>query len=671
MEEREKKQEVILTGVQVGFMYVGAIMGAGFASGRELWQFMGLFGSEGIIGTIFVAICYIVLGAISSYIARAKKTNDFAVIITPPGHPKLTKAIGIFMAIMLFSVLITMSAAGGALLNQNYGINRAVGGIIICFFVVLTVLGDFERVSHVFKYIMPVLFAVAVITSFLIIFKDFGDLGYHQPVKPAAMAPNWALAACLYISYNLLAMIPMISSSSIHAKNDRHALWGSAFGGFLVGILALIIILALQKDMSFADASDMPMLAYAGQISKAVGVLYSVVLFMAIYSAATSNFYGFSTKIPAGPKKSKIVILAACAAFALGLFGFKNIVAYMFSAEGYLGFAIIALLITNFFLTYKEKRREKTLENQMKREIDNEFFTEFPGENRLDYPDTIVRVTGGAGGEALLIMGSEKTALYDTGMACFADNLIYNLSLVLDEEKRTLDYILMSHTHYDHIGALPYVLKKWPDAVVCGHEKASRVFRSERALKTMEELGNAAKKTYHRENAEITAQGMRIDRILRDGDEISLGDVTVKAYETPGHTDCSMSYMILPEKILISVESTGLLRGPGRISTAPLKSIDESIASAKRLKNMDYECLSIPHYGVCPYNYRYDFFDDYIKEQLEEKKLIEDGIAAGLTEDEILEEHKKRYWTEERAKAQPYEAYKLNTEIVIRQLMNR
>ena len=59
------------------------------------------------------------------------------------------------------------------------------------------------------------------------------------------------------------------------------------------------------------------------------------------------------------------------------------------------------------------------------------------------------------------------------------------------------------------------------------------------------------------------------------------------------------------------------------------------------------------------------------KEQLEEKKLIEDGIARGLTEDEILEEHKKCYWTAERAKAQPYEAYKLNTEIVIRQLMNR
>ena len=48
-----------------------------------------------------------------------------------------------------------------------------------------------------------------------------------------------------------------------------------------------------------------------------------------------------------------------------------------------------------------------------------------------------------------------------------------------------------------------------------------------------------------------------------------------------------------------------------------------------------------------------------------------ESLTEGLTEDEILEEHKKRYWTAERAKAQPYEAYKLNTEIVIRQLMNR
>lgn len=667
--EGKKNKSVVLTGFQVGFMFVGAIMGAGFASGRELWQFMGLFGVKGVFGTIFVAVCFVVLGSMTAYIARAKNTNDFAVIITPAGYPKLRTAVSVFMSVMLFSVLITMSAAGGALLHQNYGINRMIGGVIICFFVVVTVLGDFERVSQVFKYIMPVLFAVAVITSFLIIGNDFGDLGYHNEVQPAAMAPHWALAAALYISYNLLAMIPMISSSSIHAKDERHAIAGSAFGGLLVGVLALIIILALQSDMSFSDVNDMPMLAYAQLISKPVGICYSVILFVAIYSAATSNFYGFTTKIKAGSRKKYIVIISACAAFALGLFGFKNIVAYMFSAEGYLGFVIIALLTANFFCTYKEEKRTKAMKDQMRIEIDNSFFTEFEGENRTDYPSCITRVTGGAGGEAYIIKGDEKTALYDTGMACFKDNLLYNIELALNEEKRSIDYILISHTHYDHIGALPYILEKWPNAVVCGNAKASRVFESSTALSVMKELGTNAKKSYHKDEVEIRTDGMRVDRVLSDGDEISLGSMKIIAYETKGHTDCSMSYYILPEKILISSESTGLLRGPNVIHTAPLKSVDDCIASTQKLKTLDYDCLIIPHYGVCPPSYRYQYFDDYMKEQQTEKEIIEKGIADGLNAEEILEEHKKKYWTEARAKAQPYAAYKLNTEILIKRMM--
>ena len=36
--------------LSIAFMYVGAIMGAGFASGREIWQFFGVFGKSGYLG---------------------------------------------------------------------------------------------------------------------------------------------------------------------------------------------------------------------------------------------------------------------------------------------------------------------------------------------------------------------------------------------------------------------------------------------------------------------------------------------------------------------------------------------------------------------------------------------------------------------------------------------
>ena len=311
----------------------------------------------------------------------------------------------------------------------------------------------------------------------------------------------------------------------------------------------------------------------------------------------------------------------------------------------------------------------KNIQEKMKRPADSDFFTDYPGYSRFDFPEFMVRVTGGAGGEAYLIFGSEKTALYDVGMACFSDNLISNIELALAEESRTLDYILISHTHYDHIGALPYVLEKWQNAVVCGNEKASRVFQSETALATMKSLGENASRLYRNGEIVVRVDGMRIDKILKDGDEISLGDKTVRVLETKGHTDCSLSFYILPDKVLIASESTGTLRGAGRMHTAPLKSVADSLASANRLKTLDIEHLIMPHYGICPPDYSYKIIDEYIAEQEKEKQLIEDCIAKGLSAEEIFEEHKKRYWTEERAKAQPFKAYAMNAKIVINQFL--
>ena len=72
------------------------------------------------------------------------------------------------------------------------------------------------------------------------------------------------------------------------------------------------------------------------------------------------------------------------------------------------------------------------------------------------YPKPLVRVTGGLGGEAVLILGSEKTALHDLGMACFNEEMLANLENALNG--RTLDYVLMSHTHYDHMMSLLFVV---------------------------------------------------------------------------------------------------------------------------------------------------------------------------------------------------------------------
>ncbi len=665
------QQKTNLNLLNVALMFVGAIMGAGFASGREIWQFFGVFGKQGRIGILLIAVLFVVLGMMTAYLARILGTNDMGRIIAPGGNPKIENLVSWFMAIMLFTVLINMTAAGGALLHQNFGISRLVGGVLIGVLVIVTVLGEFERISKVFRYIMPVLFAAVILISVLAVTANLGASAQREPVKPSPIAGNWVLAACLYISYNILAMIPIVATSSVNAKSEKSAMLGSGLGGIFLGVLAFTIVLALQKDMQFAQAMDMPMLAYAGRISKGAGIIYSVLLFAAIYASATSNFYGFTTKLRTDEKKSRKVILSACLAFLLGLVGFKNVVAYMFPIEGYLGFAIIAMLLLNFAQVRRRERRRKLYQKDMRRAPIPAFFENFAGYDRTDFPRPLVRVTGGPGGEAILILGSEKTALYDCGMACFADNLIENLKTVLNAEGKTLDYILLSHTHYDHIGALPYVLQVWPEAQVCGLQKAKEVFAHPNARATMERLGNNAKALYGVEGIEITAAGMRVDRVLADGDRISLGAETITAYETKGHTDCSASYLLSPEKILFTSESTGMQVTSMLVQTSPLKSYDDCFASAARLKTFDVNDLILPHYGRLPSFRNQTYFDDFIKEAELEQHMLEEAIRQGRSDDELLQLHMRRYWSEKRNKAQPFAAYALNTQIIIRQLRKK
>ena len=301
---------------------------------------------------------------------------------------------------------------------------------------------------------------------------------------------------------------------------------------------------------------------------------------------------------------------------------------------------------------------------------DSGYFKNFPGHNRLDFPQPLVRVTGGDGGEAILILGSEKTALHDCGMACFSDRLIENIKCVLGEEGRTIDYILLSHTHYDHIGALPYILKEWPEAVVCANPKAASVFTKPGAKATMERLGNKAKDLFGIETVEITAEGLRVDRILEDGDEISLGKEKVIMYDAKGHTDCSVAYYILPQKILFTSESTGVIVSEDLINPSVLKSYQASIESARKLKLLDAEWIVALHYGVLPQSLNSTYFDRYIEIAMKEYELVSGAIKRGLDFEEVLEEHKKAYWNEERNRHQPFDAYRINAEATVKVIKN-
>ena len=153
----------------IAMIYVGSIIGAGFASGREIWQYFGVFGKMGIIGLLLAGCLFIIFGIMLVYIGRKINSNDMGKVILPFENKTAASALGYVLAVVIFVPLVTMSAAGGAFVSQQFGIHRAIGGLAIVVMVIFTVLGNFERISKVFNWLMPILVFVVAGGSFYII----------------------------------------------------------------------------------------------------------------------------------------------------------------------------------------------------------------------------------------------------------------------------------------------------------------------------------------------------------------------------------------------------------------------------------------------------------------------------------------------------------------------
>jgi len=100
----------------------------------------------------------------------------------------------------------------------------------------------------------------------------------------------------------------------------------------------------------------------------------------------------------------------------------------------------------------------------------------------------------------------------------------------LRHRKLTPRYIILTHGHIDHTEALAALKRAFPDAQVCVHEADAPMLRDAGAA-----LASLVGIPY---------EPCEPDRLLADGDPLSLGPETLQMLHTPGHTPGGISILI-------------------------------------------------------------------------------------------------------------------------------
>ena len=135
----------------------------------------------------------------------------------------------------------------------------------------------------------------------------------------------------------------------------------------------------------------------------------------------------------------------------------------------------------------------------------------------------------------------------------------------IQQNKYTLKGILLTHGHFDHIGAVSELRKKYQVPVYC-HE-------SEKAILEDSVLNLSANWA-----GAFTA---KCDIMLKDEEEFELAGFKLIAYHTPGHTKGGACYYLPEEEVLFSGD-TIFCRSIGR-TDFPTGNMRELVTSLKRM----------------------------------------------------------------------------------------
>ncbi|MCL2810387.1 MAG: hypothetical protein FWD25_00645 [Clostridia bacterium] len=324
--------------IQVGLALVGAVIGAGFASGREVMRFFAQYGVWGYAGAALAAAAMGVLALRVMGLAARCGARSFGGL----SRHLLGRFGGmagglLFVALLSVTGAAMLSGAGElAAIVLPIGPAYAVGyyGMLLCALLVAwRGMGGLAACGGVLVPLCCCLYVP------LILLPAAGEGVALAPVAHWQAIPMALSYAALNIA--LAAGLLCESGPGLSGSGHRRA---ALTGGAVLGGLLLLAIITLERGPGELRTAPLPMVALAAKLGKPGFYLSAAVLCLAMLSTLATVLRGLFMQMPEGWSGPIRWMLPCACCFLLGLVGFDSLVGTVYPALGWCAAALIVAL---------------------------------------------------------------------------------------------------------------------------------------------------------------------------------------------------------------------------------------------------------------------------------------------------------------------------------------
>lgn len=319
---------------------IGTIIGAGFASGKEIVSFFNIYGYKGYYGIIIANLIFGIVIVLTNLIIKKENIHKYEKLIN-------NKFMFYVLKIFSFICFCIMISGVGAFAKEQLNINFWYGTMFATAFSYAIFLNKFKAVEIFSIIIVPII----IIGILLLGVSNYDGVELTKENEINIIENrNFIISAVLYASYNSLILFPvMINFLKYKLSNKKIVLIG------VVSILILAILMNIiykVNSLFYPEICtyELPNMMIASLISKKLKILYSIVILGAIFTTAFSCGFSF-LKMSNEKNYERNALIICVLACICAKIGFSNLIEICFPFFGYFGIFQILLIIKK---KYKE-----------------------------------------------------------------------------------------------------------------------------------------------------------------------------------------------------------------------------------------------------------------------------------------------------------------------------
>lgn len=312
---------------------IGALVGAGFASGQEIYSFFYSYGAIGLIGIVITGSLIVIIIYKSFRLIYKNEINNYDEFLKIfIKNEKVTKVINIIINILLLVTFYIMIAGFGAYFEQEIGVNKVIGSALLSVITSFVFFTSVDGVLKVSEYIVPLLII------FIVIIGSMSLSTVSAGIDITVMKTGWFLSCVTYCSYNMILLIPVLISLRKKITKFSSIKYISIISGILMVIMSIMIYMLLVRSDVNISSLEMPVVYVVRTFFSKFKTIYAFIILSSIFTTAISIGIGFLQNISKDKRSYAQLVLFMCiTSLIVSNFGFSKLVNLAYPIFGYIG----------------------------------------------------------------------------------------------------------------------------------------------------------------------------------------------------------------------------------------------------------------------------------------------------------------------------------------------